>query len=154
VIAFIGIKGTDPSIYIARKAENFAPVRISVTSVRIDNSDWSDFLKPSVSPDGSTVFFMVSLFQRLMLFSHDLKTKKNVAIGSLVVDDCTIRSGVNAGSVLMLQRNFGEEPDGGFGYICYCNTPGHPSPGQRLGACSEFEPNFNKYGAACSQTPR
>ena len=71
VIAFIGIDQFDPrtpqtgpeidksGVYVARRSDHFAPTRLPLKPITVRGIKWSIFRRPSVSPDGRTVYFEI-----------------------------------------------------------------------------------------------
>ena len=71
VIAFIAIEQADAtredpdgggslilrsSVYFARRAEDFAPIRVELGAVTVDGRNWDIFRHPRLSPDARVVF--------------------------------------------------------------------------------------------------
>jgi hypothetical protein len=135
------------SIYIARKSDRFGPVRLPVTSVKAANSDWEVFQRPSISPDGTTVFYAAPVYNSSsLIFAYNVETKTNRQFGS-GIDYCPIWTGQDSGSILMWQRNFvGGDQVPGYKMECFVGAPGQK---ERPTSCAEFDSGF-KFGAACT----
>ena len=119
VIAFIAIEhsdelGRDPdgegpfimasAVYIARRANDFAPVRIDLGPIQADGREWVIFRHPRVSPEeDSVVFGIPSSITSEAVFSHAVTTGENRTVGRAVFF-CVEWGGRSNGSVLMQRR--------------------------------------------------
>lgn len=141
------------TVFVARRSENFVPVQVPIPTDKV-LIEWGVFVNPSISADGSTVFFMVWEGNYSFFFAYNLNASENQQVGG-GIDYCTIWSGPDKGSILMYQRNWiGDEAKGpldpAYKYECFIATPGSRDI---PGSCAEFEKSFRR-GAACTLPPR
>lgn len=125
VIAFIGIRkvafgtenSTDPdidesSVYIARKADDFKPVRLPFEQVEIEGKAWRIFRAPSLSPDGKTAYFTVPVTMKdWTLMSVSLPTSVPRVVHDHV-EYCVIWGGPYSGALLTLENVYEPRFDG------------------------------------------
>ncbi len=125
VIAFITVQeaafGTenaaDPaidesSVYIARKAEHYKPLRLPFPQVVIGGSVWRVFRSPSVSPDQKTVYFSVPVTMKdwkLMRFPLAAGPPRELFDQS---EYCVIWGGAYSGSLLTLENVYEPQSEG------------------------------------------
>jgi hypothetical protein len=166
-IAFIGVDkspGFDESgepfvlastIYIARASDHFRPAKVPLSNVRVADAkrDWQAFRYPSVSPNGSLVFFFAqtSIATGGTIFAYDLGKARLGELGQ-AINWCTVWKGPSSGSILVWERRYtggvDREP---YDYLCFIRAPGRKDT---PAACSEFSVSLPLHGPACTNSPQ
>jgi hypothetical protein len=147
VLAFIAIEKSRPAmageiepfveestIYVARKADGFRPLRLAV-DIELDRRVWHIAREPKLAPDLSTLYFFVpnSMTEwTLVSRSLDADTYKTLDYGT---DYCVVSGGIHSGDVVILSRVDPQpgDPNGGVRYPCYARQVS----GQRIALASE-----------------
>jgi len=109
----------ETSLYIAWRSHNFAPQQLEVKPVSVFGQQWSEFRRPSVSPDGQTLYFEV----------RDSETSSTIMAMSLrsgvlhqVLDAsnyCVLWGGAYSGEVLLQIRYLPTNVHQGVIYQCH-----------------------------------
>jgi hypothetical protein len=167
VIAFIAItkvfpgmeKSPDPfivesSLYIARKADGFRPIRVYLKRIVLDGEAWKIVRCPSVSPDHQTVYFSVPYTMKdWKLISVSLR---NGAI-SMITDHvtyCVVWGGRYSGDLFFLKYVY-EPTDKGL--QCFVRDRAGSELGiddPDCGAFTEFAARWSRErGGTCSEPP-
>jgi hypothetical protein len=125
VIAFIGIEraafGTEndaspaideSSVYIARKAENFKPIRLPFDQVAVEGALWRVFRSPSISPDLRTAYFTVPVTMKdWKLMSIALPSGVPQVVHD-VSEYCVIWGGPHSGALITMENVYAPRYDG------------------------------------------
>lgn len=113
------------SLYIARRSDHFAPLRLPVKPILIYGREWSVMRRPSVSPDRMTVLFEVPdsvVTSMLMSLSLNSGVLQQIGDGS---DYCVIWHGAHAGGLLLQRRYVRDDANPGVSHRCYLlDAPG------------------------------
>jgi hypothetical protein len=141
------------SIYIARRAGHFIPTLIPVKPISMYGIEWVVFRRPSVSPDGTTLFFEIpdsmvsSTIMNMSLSSGALQT---VGVAS---DYCVIWNGRYSGKLILQRRHIPTDPSQGVQYGCYLRDVAG-RVGEIAGKCDDLEEFAKawagKYGGICT----
>lgn len=100
------------SIYIARRADHFTPTWVPLKPLALDGTEWAVFRRPSVSPDGSTIFFEIPdsvVIATIMSVSMNSGALQKIGVAT---DYCVIWSGRYSGQLILERRN-SEDPQQG-----------------------------------------
>lgn len=156
VLAFISIDRSRPSdidkrpfvltstLYVARRNDDFIPVRIALKVLKIDERDWQVFLKPKVLPDGETVIFNVpTSMTSYDLFAYHLKTGLISQVGD-TIDYCVQWGGEKSGTILMQRRRWIADK---FVFQCCTRSLGK-GDAQVFPGCEDFEESMKDWGQA------
>ena len=151
VLAFISIDRSRPgdfdeepfilasTLYVARRNEEFVPVRIALKVLRIEGRDWKVFRKPKVLPDMQSVIFNVpTSMTSYDLFAYLLKTGLITRIGD-AIDYCVQWGGEKSGTILMQQRR-------AFVYQCCTRAPGKGGV-HVVEGCGDFEKSMHEWNS-------
>jgi hypothetical protein len=126
----------ESSVYVARKAEGFAPLQIFRGATRLDGQSWSVYRYPRVPPDGRSVLFSVpTSITSGTLLSHEVATGLN-EVGGLVVSYCVEWGGRSAGVVLLQRRYIS---DSVVKHRCYVWFTRDSSDARVVGDCEDFD---------------
>ena len=131
VIAFIGIDQFDPrtpqtgpeidksGVYVARRSDHFAPTRLPLKPITVRGIKWSIFRRPSVSPDGRTVYFEIpDSVVSSTLISFSFSSAAVEPLGG-TTDYCVVWDGKYSGRLLYQRRYIPEDATRGVEYRCY-----------------------------------
>jgi hypothetical protein len=174
VIAFIAVeKGARPkagyeherpfieqsSIYIARRSDQFKPIRIHLKSVLVGGRSWSVLRAPSVSPDSKTLYFLVPYtVEDWKLMSAPLETGRSSPIGD-ATDYCVVWGGGNSGDLLVLVRHYaGPQATGpAWSYQCELRRAAGATTAvageNECSAFDEFAPRWSRERGGTCQPP-
>jgi hypothetical protein len=111
----------ESSIYIARRSDQFRPVRLNIGSVQISGKSWKVVRQPSVSPDLKTVYFLVPYTMTAWkLLGASLAGNLRHTVGDAMTY-CVVWGGKDSGDLLMMTRHdpTPTQPAPGVTYPCY-----------------------------------
>jgi hypothetical protein len=109
----------ESNIYIARKSNQFRPVRIHLKPIVIGGRSWSVVRNPTVSPDEKMVYFTVPFTMTTSkLFNVSLLSGGLSTLGD-TINYCVIWNGKYSGELLMQQRYLPVSADAGVINQCY-----------------------------------
>ena len=106
------------SIYLARKAEGYRPVRVIRRSFTVEGRRWRVLRRPRPSPDHKTMYFEIPFTMTTSrLFSTAMGSSEFRDLGN-ITDYCVVWGGKLDGKV-MLQKRFLPDPEHGIVYQCF-----------------------------------
>jgi hypothetical protein len=137
-------------VYVARESDGFVPRRISLKPVTIAGTQWRVFRRPSVSPDGKTIFFEIpDSVVGSTIMSRSLTREALQTVGG-ASDYCVIWGGAHSGQLILQRRHVPvEDASHGVQYRCYLRH----SVGQ-LQEIAEKCDDLGKFAAAWSRSHR
>lgn len=107
------------SIYVARRADGFAPLRVVSRPFKIDGRTWEVLRHPSLSPGGEKLFFVIPYTMTTWkLISYSTRKGLYGTVGD-ATDYCIIWGGPYSGDQILQSRYLQAAGAGGIAYRCY-----------------------------------
>ena len=133
------------SIYVARRAEHFVPVRVLSKQFEVDGRTWGVLRYPSIAPDGNKLFLMIPYaMTTFRLMSCFIESGACQDLGA-VTDYCVVWGGSHSSAQILQRRHVEPERAEGIIYSCDLRTTAGTS------AISESCPDFQKFASGWAQ---